>query len=255
MILTAPFEAYSFQEIMNLQGEVYRALEGRVTQRIILHNQAYFIKKHHGIGWKEFFKNILQCRLPVCSAKNEYQALRALHGLNIPTPQIVAFGKKGINPATLTSFIITKAIPHHASLEDFCKDWIKNKPLFKVKQKVIKEVARITRIMHARGINHRDYYICHFLLDLTAYQHGKIKLYLIDLHRALFHQRIPLRWVIKDLGGLYFSSKDIGLTRRDLLRFMKEYRNNTLRNILLKELIFWKKVTERGDKLYGIERR
>jgi heptose I phosphotransferase len=255
MILTPPFDAYSFQEIMCLKGEVFRALEGRVTQRIFLNNQAYFIKQHHGIGWKEFFKNIFQCRLPVCSAKNEFQALRALETLNIPSPQIVAFGKKGINPAAFKSFIITKALPTQISLEDFCKDWLKNPPPFLLKQKLIKEVARIMRVMHARGINHRDCYICHFLLDLHGYHQGEVKLYLIDLHRALFHKRIPLRWVIKDLSGLYFSSKNIGLNRKDLLRFMKEYRNKTLRNILSKESIFWKKVAERGDKLYGLQRK
>ena len=74
--------------------------------------------------------------------------------------------------------------------------------------------------------------------------------YLIDLHRAQVRQIVPERWLIKDLAGLYFSSQDIGLTRRDLLRFMKEYRNKSLELILIQERNFWERVKKRGDKLY-----
>ena len=83
--------------------------------------------------------------------------------------------------------------------------------------------------MHANGINHRDFYICHFLLDVSAdvYRQSPqaLRLSLIDLHRVQLRKRTPSRWVVKDIGGLYFSSMRIGLTRRDLYRFMKVYRD------------------------------
>ena len=88
----------------------------------------------------------------------------------------------------------------------------------------------------------------HFLLNKKNVSHPQ--LFLIDLHRAQVRNHIPKRWVIKDLAGLYFSSKDIGLSTRDLFRFIREYRQQSLRIILANEKSFWQKVKQRGDKLY-----
>lgn len=246
---------YHFDQIMQLQGEVYRELEGRRTQRICIQDKAYFIKQHFGVGWKEIFKNLLQLRLPVISAKNEWLALQQLKKLDILSQEWVGYGYKGLNPARIQSFLITRELPKHISLEEFCKQWQRCPPSFVIKQHLITEVARIARVLHNNGINHRDFYICHFLLDVEDLLQAKIKLYLIDLHRALVRARTPQRWLIKDLAGLYFSSKDIGLTKRDILRFMREYRKKSLNDILNKESTFWLKVQNRGDQLYKKHQR
>lgn len=244
----------SFKNIMALKGDVFRAVPGRLTQRIQLGNGFYFIKQHKGVGLKEIIKNLLQLRLPVLSAKNEWRALQQLKALNVDVPEIAGFGSSGSNPARMQSFLITKALPSHISLEDLCRPWQKNPPSFMLKQRLIEKVADIARTLHENGINHRDFYICHFLLDVTCDSVIKdpsaIKLYLIDLHRAHIRSITPTRWKIKDLAGLYFSSKEIGLTKKDLLRFIKKYRNKSLHEIVNKESHFWLKVKKRGDKLY-----
>lgn len=242
-----PPQQDAFDHIMALRGETYRELENRRTQKILLGNKHYFLKQHFGVGWKEIFKNILQLRLPVISAKNEWLAITRLHTLGIPTLNVVGYGRRGWDPAHMQSFLMTEELPEHISLEDFCKNWKTNPPDFLFKQKLLNEVARIAKTIHQNGINHRDFYICHFLLT-KPYSDGK--LYLIDLHRAQIRRETPVRWIIKDLAGLYFSSKDIGLTTRDLLRFMKEYRNKSLRDLINMEPAFWQKVKQRGDKLY-----
>jgi hypothetical protein len=145
---------------------------------------------------------------------------------------------------------MTRELPKHISLEHFCQTWSQNPPSFTLKQKLIKQVAEIARVMHENGINHRDFYICHFLLDLAFGTEADIKLYLIDLHRAQIRRSVPTRWRVKDLAGLYFSSKEIGLTKRDVLRFIKKYRNKSLREGFNRESNFWLKVKKRGDKLY-----
>lgn len=246
-----PSTGYAFERIMSLQGEVYRALEGRSTERLMIANQPYFIKKHHGVGWREVIKNLLQGRLPVVSAKNEYIALTKLAEWNIAVPEIVAYGYQGRNPAKIRSFLMTKELPKHISLEDFCKHWPSCPPSFHFKKKLIKEMAVIARTLHSHGMNHRDFYICHFLLDVSNLINSNIKLYLIDLHRAQLRKRTPLRWVIKDLAGLYFSSKEVGLTKRDIFRFIIEYCNKPLDKVFNKELSFWLKVKKRGDKTYS----
>lgn len=242
-----------FAEIMALEGRVYRELEGRRTQRVVLNDQAYFVKQHTGVGWKEILKNLFQFRLPIVSAKQEYLALKRLLTLHIPVAEIVGFGKKGMNPAKIQSFLITRELPKHLSLEYLTKTWNLCSPSFRLKNTLIKTVAHIARTLHNNGMNHRDFYLCHFLLDLEKYSEGNIHVYLIDLHRAGIRFKTPERWVIKDLAGLAFSSHDIGLTRRDYLRFIKEYRKNPLSDILPKESSFWRKVKERGDKLYQKE--
>ncbi|MBL3467873.1 lipopolysaccharide core heptose(I) kinase RfaP, partial [Klebsiella pneumoniae] len=94
----------------------------------------------------------------------------------------------------------------------------------RVKRMLIKRVATMVRDMHAAGINHRDCYICHFLLHLPfSGKEEELKISVIDLHRAQLRTRVPRRWRDKDLIGLYFSSMNIGLTQRDIWRFMKVY--------------------------------
>lgn len=236
---------------MQLKGECFRHQEGRLTQRIRIGEKFYFIKQHRGIGWREIFKNLLQLRLPVISAKTEWLAIEKLQSLGIATPQIVGYGEQGLNPAQKKSFILMEELNQQISLEKLAE--INSMISFTFKRNLIKKIAQIAAIMHKNGINHRDFYLCHFLLSFNAHDNigNNLVLYLIDLHRAQIRHKVPRRWLIKDLAGLYFSSKDIHLTRRDYYCFMKYYRNQPLRVIVDKEIHFWNEVRKRGEQLYG----
>jgi len=242
-------DAPLFDQLMALQGECFRDLEGRKTMRVTLGGNAYFIKQHRGVGYREIFKNLIQLKWPVISARNEWRALQTLQQLGLPVPRVAGFGERGLNPAHRESFILMEALAPVKSLEELCADWRTVPPDSVMKRKLIQEVARMARIMHQHGINHRDFYICHFLLD-QAHQGNLPRLFLIDLHRAQMRAQVPERWLIKDLAGLYFSSLDAGLTLRDHYRFMKHYRKMPLRDILRHEKEFWMKVKKRGDDLY-----
>lgn len=234
-----------FEQMMALHGERFRHLEGRETQRITLGDKHYFIKQHMGVGWKEIIKNLLQLRWPVLGAKNEWQAIQKLTQLGIDVPKVLAYGQRGWNPATQQSFILMEELAPVVSLEDLTQQWKQAPPAFALKCWLIKEVARIARTLHQNGINHRDFYLCHFLWD-----ERKKKLFIIDLHRAQLRNKTPMRWIIKDLAGLYFSSKDSGLSRRDQFRFMKVYAAKPLRDIIGEDSEFWLKVKGRGEQLY-----
>jgi len=233
-----------FSEIMSLAGESFRSLDGRKTKRIIIGNESYFIKQHVGVGYKEIIKNIFQLRLPIISAKNEWEALNKCQELKIKAPKPLAFGQCGLNPAHLKSFIIMEELQKMTSLEDVCRDWTKSPPPFAFKHKLIKEVAMMARCMHIHGMNHRDFYICHFFLKMTSLD--DLQLYLIDWHRAEIRRKTKERWIVKDLAGLFFSCKEIGLTQRDWYRFMTIYSNKSLRETL-KDNDFWQKVKIRGS--------
>jgi heptose I phosphotransferase len=242
-----------FAEAFRLEGEVFRAVKSRRTFRFELNGKSYFAKIHHGIGWREIIKNLLQFKMPVLSARNEYEAIRRLEKLGVATMHVAAFGERGKNPARIESFIITDELTGTVSLEDFCRDWKTVPPPFALKRTLIEYLANVSRMLHQNGINHRDYYLCHFLLDRSNGQGNGIKASLIDLHRAQLREKTPARWAVKDLAGLYFSAMETGVTQRDLFRFMKIYAGVSLRETLRKDRAFWRAVRRTAVRLYQKE--
>lgn len=234
-----------FAQMMALRGECFRHQEGRLTQRVTLGGKSYFLKQHTGVGWKEIFKNLLQGRAPVLGAKNEWLAIQKLQTLGVNVAGVAAYGQRGLNPARRQSFILMEELAPVISLETLCQTWRAKPPTFAHKRRLIEDMAVAARLLHENGMNHRDFYICHFLLNTVDTQ-----LYLIDLHRTQMRRLTPARWIIKDLAGLYFSSKDMGFTQRDLYRFMQCYRQKPLREVVNSEKTFWQKVIRRGEKLY-----
>ncbi len=249
-----PFDAAD-----KLEGEVFRAVKTRRTLRFALGENSYFAKIHHGVGWKEIIKNLLQLKRPVLGAENEWAALKMLEELSVDTMVACAYGQRGHNPAWKDSFIITEDLINTESLEDFCRDWAEKPPPFSLKKALIEKLAWVSREMHAHGMNHRDYYICHFLLDVSGGRDNinpnDLKASLIDLHRAQIRSKIPRRWIVKDLSGLYFSAMDIGLTKRDLFRFMRIYSEKSLREELNGNAGFWQSVDQTAKRLYAKEQR
>ncbi|ARN73894.1 lipopolysaccharide core heptose(I) kinase RfaP [Oceanicoccus sagamiensis] len=238
-----------FEKIKAIKGLVVRSKEGRTTQRFEIDNQGFYVKLHEGIGWKEVIKNLLQLRLPVTGASNEWLAINRFHDLGLDTLNAVAFGKKGFNPASQTSFVMTEELTQTISLAKYAERWPEQPPAFLHKKALIEKVAEISRIMHSNGINHRDLYICHFLLDIASGQQAQqaeaIRLFVVDLHRAQIRSQVPRRWLVKDVGSIYFSALDIGLTKGDVYRFLRGYYQMPLRDIF----------NNNGDFLSAVERR
>lgn len=237
-----------FKFISCLEGEEFRALESRRTIATEFGGKRYFVKYHRGIPSAEIVKNLLQLRLPIVSARNEWQAISRLSELGIPVPGIAAYGRRGLFPQTCESFIVTEDVGTQFNLEDLSRDWSNKPPLFSEKFALIKDVAGISKKMHGHGICHRDFYICHFLVNSQDNVKEK-KLTLIDLHRALVKKSLGKRWVVKDIGSLYFSAMETGLTKRDLLRFIRHYSGLSLRQALSGDREFWDEVLQRALRL------
>jgi len=239
-----------FDHIMQAEGEVFRDVPGRRTIKVKLAKKFYFIKQHFGVGWGEIFKNLLTLRLPVLSAVTEWRAIEKLNEIGIPTTPAVAYGVRGNSPAQLQSFLITQDLGDIVSLETLCADWRENPPGARFKRHLILAVAKVARLLHDNGLNHRDFYICHLCLDKKRLAAGEIYLYLIDLHRVGIHAHISSSARMKDMAALYFSAMDIGLRRRDYLRFLRAYRQQSVRHTLATERSFWTKVSVRARQLY-----
>jgi len=255
LVLKEPFASLwsgkdAFAEVEALEGEVYRALEGRRTLGVEIQGRGYFVKIHRGIGWAEIFKHLLHLKLPVLGAAQEWRAIQAVREAGIATMTAVAFGERGRNPARQHSFVITEALTPTVSLEDYCRNWPLNPPEPALKWALIRRVAEMLRRMHGAGINHRDCYLAHFLLHTDSPPTADaLRVSVIDLHRAQIRNRVPLRWRNKDLAGLYFSALNIGLTQRDKLRFLQVYFNQPLRDILVHEATLLRWLEKRAAKL------
>ncbi|MDR3158225.1 MAG: lipopolysaccharide core heptose(I) kinase RfaP [Zoogloeaceae bacterium] len=224
----------AFAEAERLEGKIYRAMPGRRTLRTEIDGRGYFVKIHHGVGWREIGKNLLAGKLPVLGAAQEWRALQRLAAAQVPSMQAAAFGERGRNPARRQSFLITEEIAPAIDLETLTQDWRTAPPACALKYALMRALAELLRNMHRAGVNHRDCYLCHFLLrtnDAGTFP----ALVVIDLHRAQTRAAVPRRWRDKDLAALYFSALHIGLTRRDKLRFLRLYFARPLRQVLREE--------------------
>ncbi len=244
------FPEQSLGEFCTLDGEVFKRIQNRRTFRIERDGQGFFIKCHHGVGWGEIFKNLLQLRPPILGAGNEWRAIHRLQELEVETMTPVAYAEQGWNPAAIDSLLITEELAGCVSLETYCQGWQQNPPKPNHKWTLIRRLAQIARTLHENGVNHRDFYLCHFLIatpwDGTE---GNLHLHLIDLHRVQVRRTTPRRWVVKDIGSLWFSAMQIGLTQRDLLRFIRVYRDLSLRQTLSDDAAFWDEVGARAMAL------
>ena len=218
----------------------------------MLEGRGYFAKIHEGVGWGEIFKNLISLRLPVISAMNELNAIAHLEEAGVATMHAVAGARHGWNPAHVKSCVVTRELTDTVSLEELAEAGgtsVHNK------RRLIASVAGMARKMHRSGMNHRDFYICHFLVKRADLEAGvdDPRVYLIDLHRAQLRSSVPRRWLVKDLAGLLFSSLDTGMTRRDYLRFLRLYSGQSLREVLKDEAGFWADVIKRALRLYHAE--
>lgn len=241
-----------FAQAREQQGTVFRAREGRRTLRFRAGGASYFLKYHAGIGWNEIVKNLTQAKWPILGALSEVRAIQAVAAAGIDTLSIAGYGQRGLNPARRESFLVTDDLSDTLSLEEWgeAQRLEPGPPAFK--WALIRRVGEIAKAMHDAGVNHRDFYLGHFLVDRDALRRGDAgaPIHLIDLHRSQVRIRVPRRWRVKDIGGLYFSTARLGLTRRDLLRFIRAYTGMPLREALTDKARLLAASRQEGEKIY-----
>jgi heptose I phosphotransferase len=248
------FPETDLASLCELEGTVYKRIQNRRTFRVERGGRGYFIKCHRGVGWREIFKNLLAFKRPVLGAMNEWRAIHRLRQLDVETMSPVAVGQQGWNPAAQSSLLVTEELSSCVSLEDYLRPWSGSRPPLAQRRILIRRLAEMAQRLHRNGVNHRDFYLCHFLLqqpwDGTD---AGLHLYLIDLHRVQLRSNTPRRWVVKDVGSLWFSARelDLRLTRTDLLTFVRHYSGRPLRAGLARQASFWRAVRARCDALYA----
>ncbi len=245
---------HTFDFVMRLRGRVFREHGHRRTMRCEIGGRAYFVKVHGHIGWREIVKSLVKS--PALTALPEWRAIARLRELGVPTMVAEGIGVRGWNPARRESFLITRELEGMIHLDEAAELWksLPRAARLRVTRQAIVELAAMARTLHRHGMNHRDFYLCHFLLpqrDFSLAKRGEaLSLHVIDLHRVQVRRKTPARWVIKDLAGLLFSSLDSELSEIDILRFVREYEGSAWRDSLRRRR-FWRSVIRRAVRTYS----
>ena len=261
--LQALFPEKEVDAFLAIEGEVYKhVVSSRRTLKFERLGREFFLKAHWGVGWREIIKDLTSLRLPVVSARNEWQAIKKMHDIGIATMTIAAYGETGINPARRKSFLVTEALQNTEDLEHWLPAQVSNLACgerVRRKRAVLSEVARMARVMHGHGVNHRDFYLCHFCIDPETADQNQPVIYLMDLHRAQIRRKVPLRWRVKDIAGLLYSSlyscQDLHLGSRDYIRFIEAYSGMCWRDSLKKDQHFWMQVMARVIRTYKADHK
>ncbi len=231
----------AFEACMQLQGKAFRDVPGRKTMQVSLGNKSYFIKQHLGVGWGEIFKNLFSFKLPILGAMTEVSAIQKLDEIGIKTTPLVAYGQRGCNPATLQSFVLTEDLGDILTLEEILEVGLQTNIHAASKHDVLQALGELAAKLHAAGLSHRDFYLCHFVLKKYDAEAGNLNLHLIDLHRMLQGLQLNSSAVMKDVAGLYFSMQQIGLGAEDWAVFKQHY--------LTQSDGFWAQVDARSQAL------
>jgi lipopolysaccharide kinase (Kdo/WaaP) family protein len=210
--------------------------QGRSTGRLILESGgrrlSVYLKRHYRLSW---WQGMLATLLPGGAWSPGMRERRNLHAaaqLGLPVPKVVAAGE-WIGPRfRLQSFLaieeLAGMLPLHQAIPSAHRQ-LDPKGFCRWKMALTREMARLARLMHDRCWFHKDLYLCHFYLpeedirQLTPHASMFGRLHVIDLHRLKRHPVTSFHWILKDLGGLLFSSDVIGVTARDRLRFWRFY--------------------------------
>lgn len=162
-------------------------------------------------------------------AKREWMALTMLGHAKVPTIKPLALLEECEGKHAVRAALITLGLNAPQTLEDIVQT--AGVPSAR-RHSMTRELARITKLMHGAGINHRDYYLVHIRVGVGD------SLFITDLNRADLRNVVPERWIVKDLAALHFSAPSKHVSKSERARFLTAYTGKRLREsgVLIKAI-------------------
>jgi tRNA A-37 threonylcarbamoyl transferase component Bud32 len=221
----------SLDQVMGTQsGRLLRTLVNRENWRIELRGSrgAYgaYLKKHRIVDWKMRLRARLGLAPSISEGRIEAENVARLEREGIPTMRLIAFGERSHADGLQESFVLTEELAGFVQLDHFLltRFAVRDPARGRIDRdlgKLIREVARVARMFHRWGHNHRDFYLCHFFVREP--RPGKFEVKLIDLQRVQ-SRRWNKRWgVLKDLTQLAYSAHADRFGCREKLLFLHHY--------------------------------
>ena len=190
-------------------------------------SQGLYLKKHHVRTWANKLRALFGIRPAATPARVEAENVAALSNDGIAVMRIVAYGEHSRRDGLQQSFVITEELENYAELQDYLRARYVLPPLRRRTvgdhdlKRLIGDVARIVRRLHAAGYNHRDLYCCHFFVKDAAPAKREIRL--IDLQRVERRRWFRRRWLVKDLAQLAWSAPSCCIKRTHKMAFIRQY--------------------------------
>lgn len=229
-----------FSDFMTYEkGEVIKQIHCRTIMRIDLPSkdgiQSFFLKRHsERNNLSEVIRNLLS-GFSISWGRKEWDVISAFENSGIPTFTPIAAGED-MSWFWQKSFLLTKGLEGYESLGLFIERYFVpplTREIIIKKRDIIKELAQLTKNMHDKGFNHRDFYLNHIFI--RDYEGKSMQWCILDLQRVDRRRWFRLRWIIKDLAALNYSALSPLTTLTDRFRFLKYYKPS-LQNSLMKKI-------------------
>jgi hypothetical protein len=236
----------SFSSIMQQPGiqEVTRK-RGRTVVTVPWHDGRGFLKRHTPLSLMAACRRWLEGEARVSSARAEWNAIRLLRTLGIPSIVPIAMGERlrwGFWERG--SFLLTAELTGARSLEDVFST--QSMLSFHARVRLARRIGLLARRLHSAGLVHRDFYLGHIYLQGSL--EGAYQLHLLDLQRVCVGAQLGNRWSVKDVSALLFSSLPIvSISNGDRLRFLLAYFNVSSLTPRLRR--FSRRVLDKNDRV------
>jgi len=139
----------------------------------------------------------------------------SLGAMGIPVPKVVAYGADRVAGGSRRSAIVLADVGGVA-----LEKWVEAHPSSAPRELVI-ALADLIHRLHGAGFIHRDLYLSH--VYLTNGDPRSPELRLIDLQRVMLRPWPRMRWRVRDLAQLDYSTPPGIAGTITRLRFMKRY--------------------------------
>jgi hypothetical protein len=211
---------------MNYVGkDVVRATGTRMTYRVEVENETWFVKIHKTIPLRSRFA--LGGQWVVSPGHREWDAANMLRRNGFDVPQPVAFGEStNFLSCPRFSFVITREIKG-PTLEEFLADGypeLDGLSAQHVRLQVIEDIAGMIKRFHVSGYFHKSLYCYHLIVAVHEHEQDKRwgQPYFIDLESVVRGRNPHHRWFVQDLAALNLSAP-ASVSLVDRWRFLKDY--------------------------------
>ena len=199
--------------------------------------QVLFLKKSWVTRWAQLRSRVFRGMLFGASqVRREFANLARLHDWQLTEAMPVAFGEERRAGWLWRSFLITTGIAEPSPVDAFIRDVLPRlagAERRSVRGELLRQVARLTRVMHARQFTHGDLY----WRNLVIADNELARLSLIDMPRGRSHRReLSVAARASDLAALDAPAPRF-FRRSERLRFLLDYRQTRRLDAGGKELI------------------
>ena len=221
------------------QGTVVRRSGSSEVRRVEVEGarQVLFLKKSWVTRWAQLRSRVFRGMLFGASqVRREFANLARLHEWQLTEAMPLAFGEERRAGWLWRSFLITTGIAEPMPVDAFIRDVLPRlagAERRSVRGELLRQVARLTRVMHARQFTHGDLY----WRNLVIAGNELARLSLIDMPRGRSHRReLSVAARASDLAALDAPAPRF-FRRSERLRFLLDYRQTRRLDAGGKELI------------------